>query len=205
MQSLNHKILTVLIPLTILITLFCTSKPDFDDSQKVEIISFIQNAEDNNLQSYSDTSSIQNETEIIQAGIADSAKARFFIYYGDTALYNPVIIFREATCVGTRVPVQIRASTNGLDTLREFNNEFAIEMNPMNLQAFKSDSVTDTIPITTARLNNGITKIYIQAKTAGSIRDGMITVSNLNSSNPILVQTRSGINFSSCITGIVGK
>jgi hypothetical protein len=201
MQTPNFQRYSISLPLSCLFFLFCTPQPDSGDLQKVEILPFVQNASDSNSQLYSDIESFQNKTENLQPGKADSAKASFFIFYGDTASYNPLTEIPEGTCTGIRVPVQIRASINGLDTLSEYNNEFAIEMNAPMLVAYKSDSVTDTIPIASARLVNGVSKIYIKNK-EGYVRNCMITVSNLDSSKSVMAATRTGINFTTCNTSV---
>jgi len=129
---------------------------------------------------------------------------RYGIYYGDTALYNPSTVIPEATCSGTRVPVQIRVTTNNFDTLKDINNTFLIEFNSPQLAAFATDAESDTARITQSKLTNGIGKIYIQTVGAGSsIRDAAITISDAPGSVPkVQMKMRSGINFSSCVATI---
>ncbi len=135
--------------------------------------------------------------------IVGKPKNRYYIFYSDTTMYDPKVIIPENTCTGLRVPVQIRASTNGLDTLTDVVNEFSIDFNPTQIVAYATDSESDTVKITTAKLKKGIAKIYIQALVAGSIRDGMITITNVpGSAVRVLPQSRKGINFTSCITTI---
>jgi hypothetical protein len=144
------------------------------------------------------------------AGAEDNAKLiigkpknKYYIFFGDTAMYDPKVIIPENTCTGTRVPVQIRASTNGLDTLTDIINEFAIEFNPTQIVAYATDSDNDTVKISTAKLKKGVAKIYIQALVAGSIRDGMVTVSDVpGNTTKLQANSRKGINFTSCITSI---
>jgi hypothetical protein len=149
-------------------------------------------------------------TLVSVAGATDNAKLivgkpknRYFIFFGDTVMYDAKAIIPENTCTGMRVPVQIRASTNGLDTLTDVVNEFTIEFNPSQIVAYATDSENDTTKITSAKLKKGIAKIYIQALVAGSIRDGMITVTDV-AGGAVRVQagSRKGINFTSCITTI---
>ncbi|HEX2960003.1 MAG TPA: hypothetical protein VHO70_24420, partial [Chitinispirillaceae bacterium] len=148
-------------------------------------------------------------TLVSVAGAKDNAKLivgkpknRYFIFYSDTTMYDSKVTIPENSCTGMRVPVQIRASTNGLDTLTDINNEFTIEFNPTQIVAFATDSENDTVKITAAKLTKGIAKIYIQA-VAGSIRDGMITITDAAGSTPRVVSgNRKGINFTACNTTI---
>jgi hypothetical protein len=132
--------------------------------------------------------------------VVGKARARFFIYFGDTALYSPDTKMPEV-CNGTRVPIKIRASTNGFDTLKDISNEFSIEFNTDLLVAFASASDGDTIKIKSGKLVNGIATIYVQG-TMGSIRDGVITISNVTPTPKVFTQSRTGINFKSCIAQI---
>jgi hypothetical protein len=149
-------------------------------------------------------------TLVIAPGATDNArlivgkpKNRYYIFFGDTAMYNPKDSIPVNTCTEVRVPVQIRASTNGFDTLTDIVNEFTIEFNPSQIVAYATDSESDTTKITTAKLKKGIAKIYIQPSVAASIRDGMITITDVQGSTVrVLTQTRKGINFMSCVTPI---
>lgn len=135
--------------------------------------------------------------------IVGKPKNRYFIFYGDTAMYDPKVIIPENTCTEVRIPVQIRASTNGLDTLTDINNEFTIEFTPPQIVAYATGSETDITKITTAKLKKGIAKIYIQPSVAASIKNGMISVTDVpGSAVKVLTQTRTGINFMSCVTPI---
>jgi hypothetical protein len=133
--------------------------------------------------------------------VVGKARAKFFIYYSDTTLYDPSVAIPVNTCTGVRVPVQIKSSTNGFEILKDINNEFSIEFNTDLLVAYASDSGNDTTKIKSAKLVNGVAKIYVQA-TKGSIRDGIITISNITPTPKVFTGSRKGINFTSCIAQI---
>lgn len=126
---------------------------------------------------------------------------RYGIYYSDTVLYNPSTVIPENTCSGTRVPIQIRATTNNFDTLKDVSNEFTIEFNSSQLAAYASEADDDTVRITKSKLTNGIGKIFIQTTEPGaSMRDASITISDVAGAVPkVQMKMRSGINFSSCV------
>jgi hypothetical protein len=141
------------------------------------------------------------------AGAEDNAKLivgkpknRYYIFFSDTAMYNPAVKI-ENICTGTRVPVQIRVSTNGNDTISEVNNEFAIEFTSQQLAAYATESGDDTVKITKSKVTKGIAKFYIQA-TEGAVTNGVISITDITGTPRINNNTRGGINFISCITSI---
>jgi hypothetical protein len=131
--------------------------------------------------------------------IVGKARPRLFIFFSDTAKYDPTVEIPQSTCSGTRVKIQVRATTNGTDTLTDINNEFGIEFNSDVLTAY-ADETSDQ-KITSATLVNGIASFWIQA-TRGSILDGKITVFNKTTSNKVYDGSRKGINFTSCVTNV---
>ncbi|HEX2956936.1 MAG TPA: hypothetical protein VHO70_08885 [Chitinispirillaceae bacterium] len=131
--------------------------------------------------------------------IVGKARARFFIYYSDTASYDPSVIIPQSTCSGTRIKVQVRTSTNGKDTLADINNVFGIEFSTDILAAYTDEFSKQTITFDT--LVNGIASFWIQT-TRGAIRDAKISVFNQTATNKVYDATRGGINFSLCVTNI---
>lgn len=131
--------------------------------------------------------------------VVGKARNRMFIYYSDTASYNPNDTIPASTCTGVRVPVRIRASTDGYDTVTTINNAFSIEFSSSQLVAYKSE--TDTVPIKFSTLVNGFATIWIQLK-SGSISDGLIVVNNETPEVRLYNGTRQGINFTACVNNI---
>jgi hypothetical protein len=130
--------------------------------------------------------------------IVGKARPRMFIFYSDTAKYDPTVEIPPTTCSGTRVKVQVRATTKGTDTLTDINNAFGIEFSSDILAAYADENSDQKI--TSAKLDKGIASFWIQA-TKGSIRDGKIMVFNKDSIK-IYDGSRAGINFSQCVTNI---
>lgn len=131
--------------------------------------------------------------------VVGKARARFFIFYSDTASYNPATIISQSTCSGTRVKIQVRTSTDGKDTLTDNKNAFGIEFSSDILAAYADENSSQKI--TSDTLVKGIATFWIQT-TKGSIRDAKVTVFNLTTANKVYDATRGGINFSLCVTNI---
>ena len=124
--------------------------------------------------------------------VVGKARDKFWIFYSDIGAYDETL--RLEGCSGSRMPVTIWASGEGLEKIEDQTSAFSIDLSG-GLIAYASEDPADTVRITESALVAGEKTIWIKATTK-NIANGTIFV--FSPDQTVDGMSRENIYFTPC-------